>query len=290
MSISAEQKQRILALQKEELNGHYTYLKLAGAVKDEHNAQIIKRIASEELKHYQTWKSYTEQDTAPNKLRVNFYFWLSKVLGLTFGIKLMELGEEKAQENYAALIDSIPEAKEILVEEEKHEDELLAMLDEESLRYAGSVVLGLNDALVELTGSLAGLTFAFRDTQVIALAGLITGIAASFSMAASEYLSAKSEGGEKSPMKSAIYTGIAYILTVTILIFPYLVATNYIVSLLWTIINAILVIAIFNFYISVAKGFNFKKRFFEMSFISLGIALLSFVIGNTIRNVFGIDI
>lgn len=91
-------------------------------------------------------------------------------------------------------------------------------------------------------------------------------------------------------MKSAIYTGIAYILTVTILIFPYLVATNYIVSLLWTIINAILVIAIFNFYISVAKGFNFKKRFFEMSFISLGIALLSFVIGNTIRNVFGIDI
>ena len=290
MSISAEQKQHILALQKEELNGHYTYLKLAGAVKDEHNAQIIKRIASEELKHYQIWKSYTEQDIAPNKLRVNFYFWLSKVLGLTFGIKLMELGEEKAQENYAALIDSIPEAKEILAEEEKHEDELLGMLDEESLKYAGSVVLGLNDALVELTGSLAGLTFAFRDTQVIALAGLITGIAASFSMAASEYLSAKSEGGEKSPMKSAIYTGIAYILTVTILIFPYLIATNYKVSLLWTIINAILVIAIFNFYISVAKGFNFKKRFFEMSFISLGIALLSFVIGNIIRNVFGIDI
>ena len=290
MSISAEQKQHILALQKEELNGHYTYLRLAGAVKDKHNAQVIKRIASEELQHYQIWKRYTEKDTTPNKLRINFYFWLSKVLGLTFGIKLMELGEEKAQENYAALIDSIPEAKEILAEEEKHEDELLDMLDEESLKYAGSVVLGLNDALVELTGSLAGLTFAFRDTQVIALAGLITGIAASFSMAASEYLSAKSEGGEKSPMKSAIYTGIAYILTVTILIFPYLVATNYIVSLLWTIINAILVIAIFNFYISVAKGFNFKKRFFEMSFISLGIALLSFVIGNIIRNVFGIDI
>ena len=194
MSLTPAQKNRILILQKEELNGHYTYLKLAGAVKDEHNAQILNRIAQEELKHYQIWKRYTETDITPNKLRIRFYYWLSKIFGLTFGIKLMELGEEKAQENYAGLIDLIPEAKMVLAEEEKHEDELLAMLDEESLKYAGSVVLGLNDALVELTGALAGLTFAFQNTRLIALAGLITGISAAFSMAASEYLSSKSEG------------------------------------------------------------------------------------------------
>ena len=202
----------------------------------------------------------------------------------------MEMGEEKAQANYSTLIDLIPESKLILEEEEKHEDELLAMLDEESLKYAGSVVLGLNDALVELTGALAGLTFAFKDTKTIALAGLITGISASFSMAASEYLSAKSEEGEKSPGKSAIYTGIAYILTVAILILPYLVAKNYLVSLAWTIGNAILVIAVFNFYISVAKGLDFKKRFFEMSSISLGVALFSFIIGNLVNKFFGINV
>ncbi|NMB61522.1 MAG: rubrerythrin family protein [Chloroflexi bacterium] len=290
MTITSEQKKRILKLQKEELDGHYTYLKLAKAVKDKHNATVIKNIAQDEMKHYQIWKRYTEKDTTPNKLRINFYYWLSKVLGLTFGIKLMERGEEKAQENYAALIGSIPEAKEILDEEEKHEDELLEMLDEESLKYAGSVVLGLNDALVELTGSLAGLTFAFQDTKIIALAGLITGIAASFSMAASEYLSSKSEEDEKVPLRSAIYTGFAYILTVAILIFPYLVISNFIVALLWTIANAILVIAIFNFYISVAKDFDFKKRFLEMSTISLGVALFSFVIGDVIRRVFGINV
>jgi len=290
MSLTPTQRDRILILQKEELNGHYTYLKLANAIKDEHNAQILNRIAQEELKHYQIWKHYTEAETIPKKLRIRFYYWLSKLLGLTFGIKLMELGEEKAQEQYAKLIDLIPEAKMILAEEEKHEGELLEMLDEESLKYAGSVVLGLNDALVELTGALAGLTFAFQNTQVIALAGLITGISAAFSMAASEYLSSKSEEGEKSPLKSAIYTGIAYIITVTILILPYLIAKNYLVSLGWTIANAILVIAIFNFYISVAKGFNFKKRFFEMSLISLGVALFSFVVGNIIRKVFGINV
>jgi len=290
MTITTEQKERILKLQKEELDGHYTYLKLAKAIKDEHNADVVEHIAQDEMKHYQIWKRYTEKDTTPNKLRINFYYWLSKVLGLTFGIKLMERGEEQAQENYAALIDSIPEAKEILAEEERHEDELLGMLDEESLKYAGSVVLGLNDALVELTGSLAGLTFAFQNTKVIALAGLITGIAASFSMAASEYLSAKSEGGDKVPLRSAIYTGFAYILTVAILILPYLIAENYLVALLWTIGNAILVIAIFNFYISVAKDLDFKKRFLEMSAISLGVALFSFLIGDVIRRAFGINV
>lgn len=290
MSLTTAQKDRILVLQQEELDGHYTYLKLATAVKDEHNAQVLQRIAEEEMKHYQVWKRYTQRETKPKKWRVRFYYWLAKVLGLTFGVKLMELGEEKAQENYKELVDLIPEARQILAEEEQHEDELLEMLDEESLKYAGSVVLGLNDALVELTGALAGLTFAFQNTQTIALAGLITGISAAFSMAASEYLSSKSEEGEKSPVKSAIYTGFAYILTVAILIFPYLVAKNFLVSLAWTIANAILVIAIFNFYISVAKGFDFKKRFFEMSLISLGVALFSFLIGNLVRRVFGIEV
>lgn len=290
MSITQEQKKKILILQKEELNGHHTYLKLAGAIKDEHNAQVIRRIAQEELNHYQIWQHYTEAETKPNTMRIRFYFWLSKLFGLTFGIKLMELGEEKAQEKYSELVDSIPEAAQILAEEEKHEDELLEMLDEESLKYAGSVVLGLNDALVELTGALAGLTFALQNTTLIALTGLITGISASFSMAASEYLSSKSEGGEKVPLRSALYTGLAYILTVAILILPYLIASDYYVSLAWTITNAILVIAIFNFYISVAKGFNFKKRFLEMSIISLGVALFSFVVGNIISKFFGVNV
>jgi VIT1/CCC1 family predicted Fe2+/Mn2+ transporter len=46
---------------------------------------------------------------------------------------------------------------------------------------------------VELTGALSGLTLAFRNTRLIAMAGLITGIAASLSMAGSEYLATKSE-------------------------------------------------------------------------------------------------
>ena len=286
--ITAQQKEHLKVLQREEINGHFTYAKLADVVKDANNASVIKRISSEEMKHYNVWKSYTGEDIKPNKFKINLYYWIAKILGLTFGIRLMEQGEEKVQEIYSKLLDSIPEAAQILADEEKHEDELMEMLDEESLRYAGSVVLGLNDALVELTGALAGLTFAFKDSRTIALAGLITGISASFSMAASDYLSNKADDDGKNPTRSAIYTGIAYLITVMLLIMPYLILNNYIFSLVWTLVNAILVIALFNYYISVARGYNFKQRFFEMAGISMGVAIFSFLLGNVISGWLGV--
>ena len=288
--LGKEVVEKLLFLQQDEINSFHTYSRLAKIVKEKNNASVLARIAREEKKHYETWKRYTRMDMRPNWLKVNFFFWLSRILGLTFGIKLMEIGEEKAQKAYEELVDKIPEAQQVMADEEDHESELVDMLDEESLKYAGSVVLGLNDALVELTGALAGFSFAFQNTRLIALAGLITGISASFSMAASEYLSQKSEEGDQDPIKSAVYTGIAYIFTVVLLVLPYFLFQNYVVSLGFTILNALLIIAMFNFYISVAKGYSFKRRFIEMAAISVGVATFSFLIGVVIRNVVGIDI
>jgi VIT1/CCC1 family predicted Fe2+/Mn2+ transporter len=115
----------------------------------------------------------------------------------------MEKGEEEAQADYAELA-VLPEILPIISDEEKHEHELIGMLNEDRLNYMGSVVLGLNDALVELTGALAGLTFALQNPSLIALTGSITGIAAAFSMAASEYLSTKSEDTDKHAGKASI--------------------------------------------------------------------------------------
>ena len=164
------------------------------------------------------------------------------------------------------------------------------MLDEERLQYAGSVVLGLNDALVELTGALAGLTLALQNEKLIALSGLITGIAASMSMAASEYLSTRSENTDKQPVRAAIYTGIAYIITVALLVMPYLLIQNYILDLVIALTTAVIIIAVFNYYISVAKGESFRERFLEMAGLSLGVAAFSFIIGYLIRNWLGINV
>ena len=88
--------------------------------------------------------------------------------------------------------------------------------------YYGSIVLGISDALIEMTGVLAGLTFALKDLKLIALSGLVTGIAASLSMGASEFLSKRAESRNSLPIKEAFYTSMSYLFVVTILISPYL--------------------------------------------------------------------
>jgi VIT1/CCC1 family predicted Fe2+/Mn2+ transporter len=209
---------------------------------------------------------------------------------MTFAIKLMEGVEKRAQVYDQALTAKIPETRQMLINEENHEKELIALIDEDRLKYVGSVVLGLNDALVEFCGTLAGLTFAIQNTQIIAIAGLIMGVAASLSMGSSEYLSQRSDGGPTDPVKASFYTGFAYIVTVGLLILPFLVLTSPYLALACTLSGAVAVIFLFTFYIAVAKDLPFWKRFGEMLLISLGIAAISFVIGVLIRTVLNINI
>jgi vacuolar iron transporter family protein len=290
MQISDSIRKQVLGFQQTEITEHHIYRRLAKKIHSAENARIIEQIAEDELRHYNGWKKYTEQDIQPRWFSVWFYYLISVIFGFTFGIKLMERGEESAQENYAGISNAIPEAIKFQHEEDVHEEQLINMLDEERLRYAGSIVLGLNDALVELTGALAGLTLALQDVKLIALSGLITGIAASMSMAASEYLSTRSEETNKQPVRAAIYTGIAYIITVALLVLPYLLFENYILDLVIALITAVVIIAVFNYYISVAKGESFRARFTEMAGLSLGVALFSFVIGYFIRQWLGIEV
>ncbi len=290
MGLSPEIRQELLKAQKNEITEYHVYHNIAKTLKDPENRRIVEEIGDDEKRHYEIWKGYTGQAVAPNRFKIWLFTAISRLFGFTFGFKLMELGEEKAQINYEGIVDAIPEAKEVIHDENAHEDKLLEMLDEEALIYAGSVVLGLNDALVELTGALAGLTLAFRDVNVIALSGLVTGIAASLSMGASEFLSTSSEETEKSPIRAAIYTGIAYIITVALLILPYLLLDNKFICLGISLATSVLIIAAFNFYISVAKSQPFWKSFFRMAGISLGVAALSFFIGSLLNRWLGVDV
>lgn len=269
----------LLFLQKREITDYVVYSKLATRQKDEHNRTLLERIALDELRHYQFLEKITNQKVNPNRFTVMFFFFLARIFGLTFGIKLLERGEEKQQSIYHELIGKVEGIERLIADEEEHEKQLIDALNEEKLKYVSSIVLGLNDALVELTGTLAGLTLALSDARTVGLAGLITGIAASLSMASSEYLSSKEEESKSFALKSALYTGFAYILAVIFMILPYFLFTTSLISLLVTIIVVVLIIFVFNFYISVAKDYSFKKRFFEMITISLGVAALSFVIG-----------
>jgi len=289
--LDADLTRKILDRQVSEITEQCIYEKLAGTTRQPHNREVLEQIAREEHEHYGIWKKYTGRDAAPNRVRVWIYYLIARLLGLTFAIKLMENVEKRAQEPDEPLLDAIPEMPAMLAREKAHEQELIALIDEERLRYVGSVVLGLNDALVEFTGTLAGLTFALQNPQIIAVAGLITGVAASLSMGSSEYLSQRSETRVTTdPLRAAVYTGITYIVTVAILILPFLLLKNPYTALLLTLAGAVIVILVFTFYIAVAKDLPFWKRFVEMAAISLGIAAISFVIGLFIRIILNVNV
>jgi VIT1/CCC1 family predicted Fe2+/Mn2+ transporter len=288
--INAGNIKLLLEFQKNEISEHIIYTKLSQLEKKENNRLTLSKIAADELRHYNIWKNYTGQEVEPDRFKIWWYLLLAKIFGITFSIKLMENGEKGAQKTYSGLLGSIPEAEKIIRDENEHERGLVTMVDEERLKYMGSVVLGLNDALVELTGTLAGLTFALQNSKIVGVAGLITGIAAALSMAASEYLSTKTDPGEKNPLRASIYTGITYILAVAVLIIPFLTLTNQYLSLLVAFLGAIILIWLFTFYCSVVTDVPFKKRFTEMLIISMGVAFLSFVIGLLAKQLLGVNL
>jgi VIT1/CCC1 family predicted Fe2+/Mn2+ transporter len=183
----------------------------------------------------------------------------------------------------------VPEAREVLTDEADHEAVLFEMLDDAVLTSMGSIVLGLNDALVELTGALAGLSFAFQDARLVALSGLVTGIAASLSMASSEYLSQRAEDSPTA-VRSALITGLAYIITVALLVAPYLLFDDYRVCLAITLTVAVLIILLFTGYLAVARSVPFRRRFLEMAGLSLGVAALSFGIGVLVKKLLGVEL
>lgn len=281
----------IKKMQQNELTESIIYEEIAKFAKGDENKEVLLRLAREEKAHYLVWKNYTDLEMKPQKLKIFLYKLMARILGFTFAIKLMENGEEHSQAEYELLAEECEESLIIKQQEEEHEAALLEMLDEERLQYVGSMVLGLNDALVELTGSLAGFTFALQNTRLIALSGLIIGISATFSMASSEFLAARSEG-RSDAFKSCTYTGIAYLVTVVLLIAPYLIFSNaqYLLALVCMLIVVILIIAGFTYYTSVAQGQPFKSRFLEMAIISISVAVISFVVGVLAKKFLGIDV
>lgn len=289
--ISSKAISIIKKMQQNELTESYIYEEIARFAKGEENKKTLLRLAAEERAHYEIWKNYTGIEMKPQKLKVFKYKWIARILGFTFAVKLMESGEEAAQSEYSYLEAEVPESIQIKEEEEEHEAALLEMLDEERLQYVGSMVLGMNDALVELTGSLAGFTFALQNSSLVALSGLIIGISATFSMASSEFLAARSEG-RSDALKSCTYTGIAYLITVVLLIAPYLIfpEKSFIAALLCMLAIVILIIAGFTYYTSVARGEEFKSRFWEMAIISVSVAVVSFVVGILAKKFLGIEI
>jgi len=74
------------------------------------------------------------------------------------------------------------------------------------------------------------------------------------------------------------------------MIAPFFIFTKYYTALIVTVIIVILIIAVFTKFIAVTKEVSYKKRFLEMISVSLGVAVVAFIIGLLIRSLLNINI
>lgn len=276
--------------QMDEMTGAVLYAFMAHREKKEENRALLEKMAADEKRHAAVWRAVTGEELQPRRGKILWMKVLTVVMGFTFVVKTMQKDEQLSSEAYENMKKELPQAAALLEDERRHETELYGLLDEERLHYVGAMVLGLNDALVELTGAIAGVTFALANTRLVAMTGIVTGISATLSMAASNYLAERASGNPNA-LKSSAYTGAAYLITVALLVLPYLLLPEPMYVAAFTVMIAVVlcIILFFNYYLSVAKEEPFLRRFGEMALISLSVAVISFLIGLLAKQLLGID-
>ena len=152
------------------------------------------------------------------------------------------------------------------------------MVRKDKFNSAGAIVLGMHDALVSLTGLIAGLAVAMADRYVIILTAVIASVTASLSMGASNYLAVRTDGGRRAFI-SALYTGVAYMATCAVLIVPFFVFENRAVEMVLMFTIAVAEIFVFNYYLGRVNHRPYMRKFLEMLGVCAGVSVIAFLIG-----------
>jgi VIT1/CCC1 family predicted Fe2+/Mn2+ transporter len=289
MRIDMDLRKEVLRVQRKELTQHIIYKRLASIAALENNRKIFEDMARDEKRQHDFLAKISGARVRPETASVFFYILAARFVGPSFSLKLMERKRNLAKSAYTELKKETRDIDAVIKDGEEREKKNLNLIEEEKVRYTDSMILGLNDGLVELVGGLAGFTLALRDADLIAATGFIMGMAGSLSIGGSEYLSTRDKG-DKNPVKASIYAGSSFFLVVAMLIVPYFFIEIPLLSLGIALLLAISLIALFNYYLSVAKNLSFKKRFAQMFFVSMGVAAVNFVLGIFIRNYLNIKV
>jgi len=285
--MKAETMKKILVYQKNEITEHILYGALAQRFKGK-NGEILHKISGDELRHYDFFKKITGRDVRPDYIRIFFFRIVSRVFGITFTMKMMSNGEDQAEHNYEEVEDRVPGIKKIISEEVKHEESLMAQIEEGVITHMGSMVLAINNSIQEITGIVVGLTFALSSAILVGKTALISGMAATLAMVASEYLSQKAEAGDSGePLKAALYTGVVYLLVVAVIVSPYFIFESHYAALAVALGAVVLIITVFTFFMSVVKGLRYRRAVMEVSAITAVVVALSLGLGMVIKLVFG---
>ena len=280
---------------KDEYNDGRVYLALARRERNNGFKASLQQLADGEQKHYEFWKQYAPHvKVHVNNLRLYVILFLRFTLGLTFTMKFMERHETKLHKRYREIAARIPREDmarfERMLEDEEHiEESLMGQIHEGRVKYMSFIVLGLADAVVEISGIHAGSLGIYQRTQLAGLAGIIAGMAASLAMASAAYAQAK-QGFEGSAKWSAVYTGVSYMFTAIFLALPYFLTGSMVFALTTSLVVGVILVAMMTYYDSVISTRRFLRQFSEIAGIILAASLALYIAGTIIHDILGITI
>ncbi|MDA4131122.1 MAG: VIT1/CCC1 family protein [Thaumarchaeota archaeon] len=257
--------------------------------------EILTTLSNTEYKHYVFWKKYSpDSKITASTWAIYVTLFLRLIFGYSFAIKYLEKHEATVIRRYKAIKNTIPEADqrefdEMVRDEEEHENTFMDQMQGPYLKYISFIILGLADAIVEISGIHAGSLGIYHSTELTGLAGIVAGAAASIAMASAAYAQAK-QGFQGSASVSAIFTGVSYFINAIVLASPYFFTKSQSVAITVSIFLAILIIAFVSYYNSVVSQSHFVRDFAELAGITLGATAALFFFGLLIRSVFGITI
>jgi VIT1/CCC1 family predicted Fe2+/Mn2+ transporter len=281
---------------KDELTDYTVYTRLSSAIPASKPKlkEALSKLAEAERRHYDFWKKYSSRDVKPSSSKVTFVLFLKWIFGLTFVVKYLERHEAVVIARYKSLSGSIPESdkpvfEQMLRDEEEHEDLFMQEMQGGYVIYISFIILGLADALVEISGIHAGSLGIYKSTELAGLAGVIAGAAASIAMASAAFAQAK-QGFQGSASKSAVYTGVSYFITAVILATPYFLTRVMLTALAGSLSLAVILVAFTSYYSAVISGKAFRRDFFEIAGIMFGATIALYALGSFISIVFGITV
>lgn len=347
----------------DEMTDHLTYRLLAAKARSPEVAALLIKISGMERGHALFWASVLERhgeqppETRPPQLRNFLLGHLARLFNPLLLVALLELGEGHAARNYHRVLESdllAPDEAErlrrIVVDELEHERLFHRESRASGLSNVRDFVLGMNDGLVEILGAVTGLSAAWPGNPLlVAVSGLIVGVAGALSMGIGAFISVRSQRqvdeatrerldllfsvaperaqeallerfeedgmprelstevvdclGDKSGMlarlmsepsnqnewRSALFTGLAYLLGVVFPVLPYFLADNSLHALVGSVLFAGLALATVGSAIALFSGISVRTKVTEMVFSGLAAAGLAWLFGYLMQTLFGIS-
>lgn len=283
-----------LRLARHELTEQVIYSRLAAREKNPTNRTLLEKLSAKEKEHYLFWQRLaTASDISPSRFRPVIFDLMRTFLGITFTVKFLEKQQAVTEDGCQLILKAAsPELqadiRRVIADGQTEEAALIDQIKEGRVMYLSFIVLGLADAIVEITGVHAGFLGVTSSTLMAGISGLIVGFAAAVSMAAAAYLQAKQNASYK-PIVSAFSTGITYIISIILLALPYFWLGKMGVAFVASTAVGAFLIAAFTYYGAIVFGRKFWREFLEATGLMLGTAVATFFVGKIIGAFFGLD-